>query len=406
MRNGIAIWTGVALSIGGWWPVVARAESFGDDVTFLRKHTSVVVLSDAEGRAQVAVAPDYQGRVLTSTASGLGGPSCGWINRAAIADGKRQPHINVLGGEDRFWLGPERGQYSIFFEHGRPFSLEHWQTPEPIDWGAWQIVSQSGTEIRFRRPMKLKNYSNTLFELTAERTVRLLDRAQLAERLGVNVGDSISAVAFESENRITNSGKNAWRKETGLLSIWILGMFQHSEQTTVVIPFRAGPESRLGPVANDAYFGTVPADRLIIGAEHIFFRCDGRYRSKIGLTPLRAKPILGSYAADSRVLTLVQYTLPEGVTDYVNSMWEMQQKPYAGDAVNGYNDGPPAPGAKPLGPFFELESSSPAAALAPGKSLTHVHRTIHLQGPAPALSPVAERTLGVKLTDIEKAFAP
>jgi len=48
--------------------------------------------------------------------------------------------------------------------------------------------------------------------------------------------------------------------------------------------------------------------------------------------------------------------------------------------VNSYNDGPPSPGAKPLGPFYELESSSPALALKPGESATHIHRTIHLQG--------------------------
>ena len=41
---------------------------------------------------------------------------------------------------------------------------------------------------------------------------------------------------------------------------------------------------------------------------------------------------------------------------------------------------PPAPGAKPLGPFYELETSSPAAALPPGQHLRHVHRTFHLQG--------------------------
>jgi hypothetical protein len=406
MRNGIAIGTGLALILGGLSPATAAAASFGEDLAFLRQHTAVVVLASPDGRAQVAIAPDYQGRVLTSTASGLSGPSYGWINRAAIADGQRQPHINVFGGEDRFWLGPEGGQYSIYFERGRPFTLEYWQTPEPIDWGAWKIASQSATEVRFRRPMKLKNYSDTPFELTAERTVRLLDRAQLAERLGAELAENVAAVGYESENRITNTGKNAWQKETGLLSIWILGMLQHSEQTTVVVPFRTGPETQLGPVVNDAYFGKVPADRLKIGATHIFFRCDGRYRSKIGLTPLRAKPILGSYAADSRLLTIVQYTLPEGRTDYVNSMWEIQAKPYAGDAVNSYNDGPPAPGAKPLGPFYELESSSPAAALAPGESLTHVHRTVHLQGPETVLSPVAERTLGVKVADIQRAFAP
>ncbi len=55
------------------------------------------------------------------------------------------------------------------------------------------------------------------------------------------------------------------------------------------------------------------------------------------------------------VLTLVHLTVPEGATDYVNSMWEIQEKPFAGDVVNSYNDGPASPGAKPLGPFYELE---------------------------------------------------
>jgi hypothetical protein len=85
-------------------------------------------------------------------------------------------------------------------------------------------------------------------------------------------------------------------------------------------------------------------------------------------------------------------------------MWEIQKEPFAGDVVNSYNDGPPAPGVKPLGPFYELESSSPAAALAPNQSLTHVHRTIHLQGPVDQLSPVAEATLGVSVATIQASL--
>ena len=50
-----------------------------------------------------------------------------------------------------------------------------------------------------------------------------------------------------------------------------------------------------------------------------------------------------AYDAAGKVLTLVQYTLPEGAADYVSSMWELQKEPYAGDVVNSYNDGPPAP---------------------------------------------------------------
>ncbi|HMJ13196.1 MAG TPA: DUF6786 family protein, partial [Polyangiaceae bacterium] len=52
-------------------PASAAAGSFGNDLAFLSRHSALVVLKAADGRAQVAVAPEYQGRVLTSTASGL-----------------------------------------------------------------------------------------------------------------------------------------------------------------------------------------------------------------------------------------------------------------------------------------------------------------------------------------------
>ena len=51
--------------------------------------------------------------------------------------------MNVFGGEDRFWLGPEGGQYSLYFKPGDPFDLDHWQVPDAFDWGAWEIASQS-----------------------------------------------------------------------------------------------------------------------------------------------------------------------------------------------------------------------------------------------------------------------
>ena len=98
----------------------------------------------------------------------------------------------------------------------------------------------------------------------------------------------------------------------------------------------------------------------------LYFSGDGKYRSKIGLSPQRAKTVLGSYDAVNGVLTLVQYNKPEGVQDYVNSMWQIQDQPFRGDVVNSYNDGPTSPGGKPLGPFYELETSSPADGPGPG----------------------------------------
>ncbi len=385
---------------------VTEIVTFGEDLAFLNEHTEVVVLSDEAGQAQVVVSPAMQGRVLTSTAAGSDGMSYGWINRELIASGERQEHINVFGGEDRFWLGPEGGQFSIFFEGGDPFEMEHWYVPPAIDWDPFLVVAQERDRIVFEKAMRLTNYSGTTFDLEVDREVRLSGRAEVAEGLGVALDTTVQVITFESVNTITNAGDEAWTKEGGLLSIWILGMFTPSPATTVVIPYRSGDEQALGPIVNAAYFGEPPPDRLIIEDDVIYFSGDGEYRSKIGLTSKRSKSVFGSYDADNRVLTLVQYTMSETATDYVNSMWEIQEDPYAGDIINSYNDGPPEPGAEPLGPFYELESSSPAVALAPGESLTHMHRTIHLQGNEEALDRIAVETLGKTLNEIRSAFAP
>ena len=378
--------------------------SFVEDVQFLQQYKDVIVLSDESNQAQVALVADWQGRIMTSTADGENGTSFGWLNRELIASGEREPHINVFGGEDRFWLGPEGGQYSIFFEKGNPFDLEHWFTPAAIDWDPFDVVSVSKTGAVFNKKMQLKNYADYEFNLEVNREIKLLSSDQVMSNLGIDISNEIKLVGFESINTITNIGRNVWQKDSGLLSIWILGMFNPSPKTTIVIPFKPGSVEDMGPVVNDAYFGVVPADRLVVKDDVLFFSGDGNYRSKIGISPQRSKPVLGSYDAKNNILTLAQYTFSEGVTDYVNSMWELQKNPYGGDVVNSYNDGPAQPGAKPLGPFYELETSSPAAALEPGESLNHVHRTIHLVGPENELNVIAEKVLQVTIGEIKNAF--
>ena len=382
----------------------AKMTPFESDLAFLKKHTTIVVLTGPRGAAKVAVAPMYQGRVMTSTTGGSDSPSFGWLGRAAIESGKRQPHMNVFGGEDRFWLGPEGGQYALYFKKGDPFDLEHWQVPDAFDWGAWEIANQSATSVAFRKPMSLVNYSGTRFDINVERTVKLLTDAEVASVLGTTPGTDVQTVAFESSNTVTNAGNQKWTPQSGLVSIWILGQLTPSDSTTIALPYNANAENKSAPIVNDAYFGKVPSDRLIIREPMIYFRGDGQYRSKIGLPPSRALPLAGSYDAAGQVLTLVQYTRPITATEYVNSMWEIQHAPYSGDVVNSYNDGPPAPGKRPLGPFYELETSSPALSLAPDERYTHVHRTFHFVGPDADLDRIAQATLKVRLSDINGAF--
>lgn len=379
----------------------APVMTYGDDLSFLQQQSEVVMLADADSQAQVVVSPRMQGRVLTSTSGGDSGPSYGWINRELIASGERQEHINVFGGEDRFWLGPEGGQYSIYFEPESPFDLEHWHVPAPIDWDPFRVVSQERDWIVFEQDMELVNYSGTRFRVGVGREVRLLGHQEIFDRLGETPS---SVVAYESVNSITNRGEQAWTKGGGLLSIWILGMYDPSPATTVVIPYLEGPEQEPGQIVNAAYFGDVPPTRLVIDDGVVFFRGDGEYRAKIGFSSRRSTPAFGSNDSDNGVLTLVQYTVADEGAPYVNSMWELQSEPYAGDVINSYNNGPPEPGAKLLGPFYELETSSPAAELEPGETFTHTHRTFHLQGSEEELNRIAIAAFGRSLEEIRSIF--
>ncbi len=382
----------------------AVTPSFKDDLALLERHTDVIVLGEDENGPRVAVVPQYQGRVMTSTTGGADAAGFGWINNELIASGEIKPHINVFGGEDRFWIGPEGGQFSIFFKSGDEFDLEDWQTPAVIDTVPYKVTDRSARAVSFRHETRIVNYSGTEFDVRIDRTIRLIDDERCAKLLGLPSMPDVETVAYESDNTLTNRGNEAWTKGGGALSIWILGMFRHSDETTVVIPYRTGPEEQLGPIVNDAYFGKVPADRLVAGDGVMYFKGDGKYRSKIGVLPQRATGVLGSYDAAGHVLTIAQYTQPKGVTDYVNSMWELQEHPFAGDAVNSYNDGPPEPGKPPLGPFYELETSSPAAFPAPGESIAHIHRTFHFQGNPDQLDKISRAVLGVSTDQIGHAF--
>ena len=215
-----------------------HAANFGEDITFLKKYTDLIVLSDSNGEGKVALAPAWQGRVMTSTADGDAGLSFGWINRELIASKKIQPHINVFGGEDRFWMGPEGGQFSIFFAKGAKFELADWQTPAVIDTVPFEVVGKSRSGAVFTAKFPLDQLLR--HEVRRGRGARsaLLDSDAAWERLGVQPPRGVRLVAYESDNQITNAGQEAWKKETGLLSIWILGMFNPSPSTTIVVPIK------------------------------------------------------------------------------------------------------------------------------------------------------------------------
>ncbi|HVS93017.1 MAG TPA: DUF6786 family protein [Mucilaginibacter sp.] len=372
--------------------------TFGYDLAFLNNKDSLVVLQSKDGQSKVIVSPKYQGKVFTSTAAGDNGKSFGWVNYKAF-DSKVDPHMNAYGGEDRLWLGPEGSKFALFFKPGTKMEFASWHTPAAFDHEPWNLVSKSDEQITLAKDMSLQNYAGTNLKLKIDRSISLLDKDSIQKSLDIQLDSTVKAVGIRTDNSLTNTGTNKWTPQTGAPCLWNLDMFTPSPGVVIVIPYN---ENAAGKIATTDYFGQIPPDRVTMKNGHLFFKADGKSRGKLGMPALRTKGVAGSYDAINHVLTIATFEFDSKAT-YLNQEWRTDRDPLVGDAVNAYNDGPLADGTQ-MGPFYEIESVSPAAFLKPGKTLSHRHAIFHFTGNVSSLDKLAEKTLGVSLKDIQSAF--
>lgn len=380
--------------------------SFAGDLKFLKEKDSALLILKLpdNGNAQVIVSPKYQAKVFTSTADGDSGRSFGWVNYKAFS-GPVDAHMNAYGGENRIWLGPEGGRFSLFFPPASKMDFEHWKTPADFDTAPWVVVKSDLTSATLSKQMNLLNYAGTKLALSVERSIRILSGDEMTKETGLNIGTDlpgVKAVGYLTDNKLTNSGNQAWDEKTGMPCIWILDMFTPSPKTVIVVPFQKTPENDFDKVATADYFGQIGPDRLKHNDHVLYLKADGKSRGKLGVRPAKAKDWIGSYAADTKVLTLLHFDLDPS-KKYLNQEWNTEKAPFIGDAVNAYNDGPLADGSQ-MGPFYEMESVSPAAFLSAGASLSHRQSVYHFTGSADELDKIAKKMLGVSIAEINAAF--
>jgi hypothetical protein len=376
--------------------------TFGYDLNYFSPRNRPIVLSGDDEKAQIIVSAKYQAKVFTSTVDGLSGKSLGYVGYKALDSETFDEHMNAYGGENRFWLGPEGGQYSIYFEPGKEQVFANWHTPEPIDIERWDVVGSDRKRVDFIKYMRITNYLGTQFSLCADRTIELLETSQAAQMLDVEIEPGLGVVAYVTRNQITNLDDFEWTKETGAICIWILDMFIPAPKAVTVIPFVEGSESKLGKIATTDYFGEIPGDRLQIREGVIYLKTDGKFRSKLGLNSKRTKSVAGNYDSDAKRLTIVTFDVDKDAI-YLNQEWNPAKNPLTGDAMNAYNDGPLEDGSI-MGPFFELESVSPAAFLRPNESLSHQHAVFNFVGDEEKLTKITEKLLGVSIQEIKAVF--
>lgn len=376
----------------------AAQGTFGYDKDFLRGHDSSLVELKSNN-ASVLVSPAYQAKVFTSTAEGEKGKSFGWINYKAFKP-ELDPHMNAYGGENRLWLGPEGGKYSLYFQKGDSMVFDKWKTPAPIDSEPWQVDKKDNQSVTLKKDITITNFTGTTLKMQVTRTVTMQNKNDIEQTLYAAIGDSLKFVGYSTENTLTNTGDAAWTEQTGMPCIWILDMFNPSDSTTIVIPHKFAEEGQ--KFATTDYFGQIGPDRMKMHGNVLFFKADGKSRGKLGINPAYAVPYAGSYDAQNNVLTLTFFTVDNNAR-YLNQEWTTSKPVFSGDAMNAYNDGPLTNGSQ-MGPFYEIESVSPAAALKPNEAISHTHNVYHFTGDKEQLNTLAQKVLRVSLEEISGAF--
>ena len=404
--------------------------SYRNGLSYLESKTKVLELCDQFG-ARVAVCPEWNGRVMTSTGDGLDGSSYGFIHVAELD--ALQSSRGLLGGEDQIILSPEGGPFGLYRKTGVEKSetqFSETRLPRRLPHGFQEEsftvdMVPPATQIRMCRSVQMTNVANTMFNFDIVRTVRLLSGDSIGRIFDDSVSLSleqmdVSFVGFETINTLYNHGAPLSRK-TGLVSIGIRSMFNSSQDMAMIIPFRSGDDTELGPTICSDFFGASPHGRLRMLPRAALLRADSKSRCQVGVSRSRVVPVLGAVDFRTGFLTLIAFNMPDcpWEYDYISNAYcettdasshdfvsirkypqKEEDAPYSGEVVRAYNHGFTVPGQVPTARFYEFDVFSPAKALNRGESLTHHQYTLHINADNETLSFIAKTVLGVDYSHV------
>ncbi|HBT77509.1 MAG TPA: hypothetical protein DEB39_11455 [Planctomycetaceae bacterium] len=388
--------------------------SYRNALDYLESKTKVFELYNQLG-ARVAICPEWNGRVMTSTADGIDGDSFGLIRVGDIEAGMSQGPYNFFGGEDQFTLSPEGGPFSLYYAVDPDESaIRKNQVAIPVGFteDAFEVDrGTQGSSLRMRRTIRMRNLAGAQFDLDVFRTARLTADHELVAIFGDTVAavlgqQDLSYVSYQTSTSIINRGAPI-AKSSGLVSIRARSMFNSTANHVILVPFKPGEEERFGSAVCVDFFGMPPRGRLRILPEVALLCANGKYRCQIGVSRKRVLPYLGAVDFRNGVLTLVTFNLPQSpmeyeylsneycetvsntTCDFIRTreyyLEQMLANPseetaplYAGEVVRAYSNGPSGPNDRSTCPFYEFNTFSPAFELQRSEMISHHQYTTHI----------------------------
>ena len=340
--------------IGLWIACVFRAMSYHDALNYLAQKTLVIELYDQLG-GRVAVCPEWNGRVLTSTNGGLEGDSFGYLNVQAIDTGR----FEDFGGEDRWTLSP------LIYS----FSIESLKENKTVLQRTFRMADANGTPIEFH----------------LLRSISLLNRQKIKTLFGDAVATSleqndVSVVGFRSENTVSS-------QERACVASRLRGMFNASPNRVVL--FSAPSDqfvTQQFPMDID-YLGSAPHGRIRHIQQTLLVRADGRGQCQITVPFPASPPVFGAVELRFGTLTLWTFDLPNDSED---------------DTIRIYNSGHSHKEELDWSAYYEINCFSAAQELLPENSLTYFQSILHLNAENDVLDNLAQQIFGVSLEEISQ----
>jgi len=334
--------------------------SYRNALDYLAKKTTVVELYDQLG-GRVAVCPEWNGRVLTSTFDGLDGNSFGCINIWAI---DAEDFVN-FGGEDQWTISPLDMSFTV------------------------DSINEHNAVLQ--RTLRMADANGTYVEFNLSRSISLLSRQKIGTWFGDVVADAltqedVSVVCFRTENTVRSQEKSCIASRQR-------GMFNACLHTFIIIS--TPPENFMAnPLTVDIdYLGGSPHGRIRHLPGATLVRADGLGRCQATMPFSTAPPVFG--AIDIRFGTLMLWTFD--VPETPEREWDEN-----GDIVRIYNHGRPHTGGLDWPTYYETNCFSAARELLPENSLTYRQCTLHLNAGNDILSDLVRQIFDISLDKIPK----
>jgi hypothetical protein len=331
---------------------------FNEDIDFLGKYTEICVLGSADDHMRVAIAPLWQGTVMTSCTSLGQLTSHGAVAYDAIEKNQSENSVNHNSSNP---LNPWGGEDRLTVWDGLPgtCSSPHELSLQTVSHSA-PANAEDDTLFRFEAVGSRPADGTGVRSFRVERAVQILGISKVAMLLGLPLSSTIRSVAFISTNVVRNTGPQPWDRQHGWFSLGLSGSVRPGPGQTLIVPCQARQRETPAPAG-----GRYLRDKLLI-------RSNGRLDLDEGLFKSRESQIVGNYDAVRGVLTLV----------------ESGPLTVAGMPSSG------------------LENAAPSVAVQPGEAIERVRTTLHFQGPPAELDQIARKVLHLSIAEISTAFDP